>query len=114
MLAKHDVTEQQWRVLRVLAESGQLDASEVALRASILSPSLTRIIRNLEDRKFIRRKKDASDGRRVMLEIAPGGTALIKKALPESASAYERLDARFGAARINQILDLLDEIANTK
>ena len=114
MLAKHDVTEQQWRVVRVLAEADQLDASEVAVRASILAPSLTRIIRNLEDRKLIRRKKDASDGRRVMLEVAPGGAALIKKVMPESAAAYERLDARFGAARINQLLDLLDKIVDTK
>ena len=114
MLAKHDVTEQQWRVMRVLAEAGQLDASEVALRASILSPSLTRIIRNLEDRKLIRRKKDSNDGRRVMLEIAPSGAALIKKVMPESASAYQRLDVRYGAARINQLLDLLDEITSTK
>jgi homoprotocatechuate degradation regulator HpaR len=111
MLAQHDVTEQQWRVVRVLAEAGQLDASEVALRASILAPSLTRIIRNLEDRKLIRRKRDAADGRRVILEIAPGGAALIKKAMPESAAAYARLEARFGAQRINALLDLLDEIA---
>ena len=114
MLAKHGVTEQQWRVVRVLAEAGQLDASEVALRASILSPSLTRIIRNLEDRKLIRRKKDATDGRRVMLEIAPSGAALIKKVMPESAAAYERLDVRYGAAKINELLDLLDAIAIPK
>ena len=114
MLAKHNVTEQQWRVVRVLAEAVQLDASDLALRASILSPSLTRIIRNLEVRKLIRRKKDATDGRRVMLEIAPSGAALIKKVMPESASAYQRLDVRYGAARINELLDLLDEIASIK
>ena len=110
MLAHHDVTEQQWRVVRVLAEAGKLDATEVALRASILAPSLTRIIRNLEDRKLIKRKKDASDGRRVILEIAPLGAALIKKALPETAAAYGRLEARFGAAKLNVLLDLLDEV----
>lgn len=109
MLARIDMTEQQWRVVRVLAEAGALDASEVALRASILAPSLTRIIRNLEERKLIRRKKDNSDGRRVILEIAPGGAALIKKAIPESAAAYERLEARFGATHINTLLDLLDQ-----
>ena len=114
MLAKHGVTEQQWRVVRVLAEAGQLDASELALRASILSPSLTRIIRNLEYRKLVRRKKDATDGRRVMLEIAPSGAALIRKVMPESASAYQRLDVRYGAERIDELLDLLDEIASIK
>ena len=112
MLDRHGVTEQQWRVVRVLAEAGQLDASEVAVRASILAPSLTRIIRNLVDRKLIRRKKDAADGRRVILEIAPAGAALIRRVMPESAAAYERLDARFGALMINKLLDMLDEITD--
>lgn len=114
MLARHDVTEQQWRVVRVLAEAGQLDATEVALRASILAPSLTRIIRNLEDRKLLKRKKDASDGRRVILEIAPQGAALIKKALPETVLAYERLELRFGAEKLTALLDLLDEVTASK
>ncbi len=39
ILAAHDVTEQQWRVIRVLAEAGMLDASEVAEKAFILAPS---------------------------------------------------------------------------
>lgn len=114
ILARYDVTEQQWRVVRVLAEAGQLDATEVALRASVLAPSLTRIIRNLEERKLIKRKKDASDGRRVILEIAPMGAALIKKALPETAAAYERLEERYGSTRLNSLLDLLDEVSAAK
>jgi hypothetical protein len=39
MLARHDITEQQWRVLRVLAETGPVEATELANRASILPPS---------------------------------------------------------------------------
>ncbi len=73
MLGRYDVTEQQWRVLRVLAEAGKLDATDVAKPASILAPSLTRIIRALEDRKLIRRLKDQVDGRRVILEISSSG-----------------------------------------
>src|SRR6218665_2043626 len=61
MLARHDVTEQQWRVIRVLGEASPLDATEVAERASILAPSLTRIIKALEDRGFITRGKFADD-----------------------------------------------------
>ncbi|MGO7998126.1 hypothetical protein ACC734_37775, partial [Rhizobium ruizarguesonis] len=37
MLALHDVTEQQWRVIRILAEAGTLDASEMSERAFILA-----------------------------------------------------------------------------
>jgi homoprotocatechuate degradation regulator HpaR len=111
MLARHDVTEQQWRVIRVVAEAGRLDASEVAARASILAPSLTRMIRVLETRKFIKRRKDASDGRRVVLEIAPAGAALIERASPESLAIHDRLEAKFGTAKLDTLLDLLDELA---
>ena len=50
ILAARDVTEQQWRVIRVLGEESPLDASEAADRACVLAPSLTRIIKALEDR----------------------------------------------------------------
>jgi homoprotocatechuate degradation regulator HpaR len=114
MLSRHDVTEQQWRVIRVVAEAGTLDASEVANRASILAPSLTRIIRSLENRKFVRRSKDAKDGRRVMLEITPSGLSFIESAIPESISIHEVIEARIGQKKLNELLDLLAEVENFK
>jgi homoprotocatechuate degradation regulator HpaR len=112
MLSRHDVTEQQWRVIRVVAEAGKLDASEVAARASILAPSLTRMIRTLETRKFIKRRKDVNDGRRVILEIAPAGAALIERASPESLDIYNSIETKFGKAKLEALLDLLDELQN--
>jgi hypothetical protein len=47
MLADVGVTEQQWRVLRVLAERGTLDPTEIADRSCLLMPSLTRILQTL-------------------------------------------------------------------
>ena len=44
-LREHGLSDQQWRVLRVLNEGGALDAAELAARANILAPSLTRMIR---------------------------------------------------------------------
>lgn len=111
MLIRHEVTEQQWRVIRVVAEAGKLDASEVAARASILAPSLTRMIRSLEKRKFIKRRKDANDGRRVILEICAVGTALIERASPESLAIYDRIESKFGTSKLESLLDLLDELA---
>ncbi|MGO7418398.1 MarR family transcriptional regulator, partial [Rhizobium ruizarguesonis] len=57
MLALHDVTEQQWRVIRLLAEAGTLDASEMSERAFILAPSPTRILRSPKERGFINKRK---------------------------------------------------------
>ena len=111
MLAIHDVTEQQWRVIRILAEAGTLDASEMADRAFILAPSLTRIIRSLEERGFITKSKDEQDGRRVLLRITPAGLKIINEVSPDSRMIYKAIENRFGRDRIEQLLEMLDELA---
>ncbi|ANL69830.1 MarR family transcriptional regulator protein (plasmid) [Rhizobium phaseoli] len=111
ILAAHDVTEQQWRVIRVLSEAGTLDASDVADKASILAPSLTRMIRSLEERGFIKKYKDKADGRRVLLRITPAGQAMVDEVMPESLKVYADIGARFGAERVEELLDMLDDLA---
>jgi homoprotocatechuate degradation regulator HpaR len=113
MLAAHDITEQQWRVIRILGEQGIIDASEMAEKAFILAPSLTRIIRTLEERGLLHKHKDENDGRRVLLEITPAGLEIIYKVTPESRLIYKQLEARFGAEKIDALLDMLDELASS-
>jgi len=99
MLARHDVTEQQWRVIRVLGEESPLGASEVAVRAAILGPSLTRIIKALEARGMITRDVHASDARRVDLAITP-----------ERRSIFEEIERKHGRPQLDALLDLLEEL----
>ena len=80
--------------------------------AFILAPSLTRIIRSLEERGLITKHKDADDGRRVLLEIAPEGMRVIADVSPESRAIYEELEARYGHERVEVLLDMLDELAS--
>ncbi len=110
MLADHGVTEQQWRVIRVLAESDTLDASEVAEQAFILAPSLTRMIRSLEERCFISKHKDTGDGRRVLLKIAPAGMEIIRAVMPDSRKIYSALEERYGRERLDSLIEMLDEL----
>jgi homoprotocatechuate degradation regulator HpaR len=114
MLARLQVTEQQWRVIRVVAEAGQIDATEAAARAAILAPSLTRMIRTLVTLKFIKRLRDKEDGRKVILEITPAGQKLVQNALPESMKIYQHIETQFGEKNLNQLLDLLDTLSNTQ
>jgi homoprotocatechuate degradation regulator HpaR len=110
LLAAHDVTEQQWRVIRVLGEAGRLDATELAARSCILAPSLTRILRALDERGLIVRGKDEEDGRRIVVEISDAGHRLIADVMPESRVIYAEMEARFGRARIDALLDMLQEL----
>ena len=114
ILADHDVTEQQWRVIRVLSQAGTLDATEVAEKAFILAPSLTRMLRSLEERGLITRHKDKEDGRRVLLRLAPAGQAVIDEVMPDSRRVYADIDTRFGADRVETLLDMLEELAALK
>jgi len=114
MLARHDITEQQWRVLRELAENGPQEATELANRASILPPSLTRIIKAMEERGFVTRGKVENDGRRVMLAISPAGLTLIEELAPERRTIYDAIEKRYGAEQHEKLLDMLQALIDTE
>lgn len=114
MLARHDITEQQWRVLRELAEHGPQEATELANRASILPPSLTRIIKAMEERGFVTRGKVENDGRRVMLAISPAGLTLIEELAPERRTIYDAIEKRYGAEEHEKLLDMLQALIDTE
>ncbi|MDC0739554.1 homoprotocatechuate degradation operon regulator HpaR [Cognatishimia sp. SS12] len=114
MLADTGVTEQQWRVLRVLAEYGPQDATEVSERACLLMPSLTRIVKRMSEVGLITREKDARDGRRQTLSLTAEGQALIDNNLTTAVSIIADIKARVGAEEYERLLDLLEAVAQSK
>lgn len=110
MLNRLDVSEQQWRVLRVLLEVEALDASELANCASILAPSLSRILKTLESKQFIALKKDPNDGRRTLVSLTEAGTEFLMGAAPDSAAIYAEIEAIIGHDRIESLIDELDDL----
>ena len=111
ILHARDVTEQQWRVIRVLGEDSPLDTGEVAVRARLLAPSLTRIVKGLEERRLILRERDVNDGRRISLAIAPPGMALIRDLTPQTEAVYTELEHSYGRERIEHLIDVLDGLS---
>jgi homoprotocatechuate degradation regulator HpaR len=47
-LREHGLSDQQWRVLRVLGEHGTVETGRVAREAYILGPSLTGVLARME------------------------------------------------------------------
>ncbi|MDQ2091099.1 homoprotocatechuate degradation operon regulator HpaR [Marimonas arenosa] len=111
MLNKAGVTEQQWRVLRVLDERGTTDPKDLASAACLLNPSLTRIMQLLEKKGLISRTDHPSDRRKVLLDITDEGRALLAAAAPESNIIFARLEERYGRERMDQLLDLLNDLS---
>lgn len=112
MLADHDLTEQQWRVLRALtATEGAVDAGELAQRTFLLAPSLSRILADLDRRGFIRRAADAADQRRSLIELSAHGVDLVQQVAPESEHCYAAIEDAFGAGRLHHLIGELHELA---
>nr|WP_263618933.1 homoprotocatechuate degradation operon regulator HpaR [Ruegeria profundi] len=92
MLQKAGITEQQWRVLRVLSESGKMDTGMLANRAALMSPSLSRIIHSMENAGLVSREADPNDRRRQHIAITGAGQAIINDHMTEASdiAAYYR------------------------
>ncbi|GBQ27807.1 transcriptional regulator [Gluconacetobacter sacchari DSM 12717] len=111
LLAEHGLTAQQWRVIRLLHEHRILDASQLAERAFILPPSLTRILANLEARTLVTRLQPTSDRRRYLFCLTGEGEAIFRSVLPDSMKIYTELEDYFSRDQIALLLDLLHRLA---
>ena len=111
MLAKHNFTEQQWRVLRVLGEKGPCDAGQLAENACILSPSLSRIINNLITNNYIEKKLDSNDKRKIILKISDQGIQMLEQIKPEYLAILKSIQKKYGEEKLTGLLDLLSEIS---
>lgn len=112
LLAVHDLTEQQWRVLRALtAADGRLDLTGLAERTALQVPSASRIIANLEGRGLVERGTTEGDQRRASLGLSSAGRELVRRIAPRSEAAYNRIEEEFGAERLARLLEELADLA---
>ena len=110
MLSETGITEQQWRVLRVLAEFGRLDAKTLADRSSLLFPSLTRIAATLREKGLITQTRDDKDRRRQFVEITPQGQRIIDDHTPQAALIVSNFKQILGEQDYETLLDLLTRL----
>ena len=111
MLADVGLTEQQWRVLRVLDEAGPSDPTRIAEAASLLLPSLTRILQKLEAKGMIDRAADPEDRRRQVVRITETGAGLIAQNQDRSVALSRHVEEMLGEEKHGLLLDLLNELS---
>ena len=112
MLRKHNLTEQRWRVIRVIYEHNHIDEGELAEKSFLLSPSLTRILRYLESEKIVLRSGDIKDQRRSVFRLTDKGKEIINKVAPETESIYSDIERIFGSKEFSKIFNLLEKFSN--
>jgi len=111
IFAKMGITEQQWRVMRVLYSRGRVESWQLAQDAYLLKPSLSRILRDLSAEKYLKKEVDRADSRRVWVSLTSRGVALCNKVGPMLELNQQQVLADFPSADLQTLLDLLDKFA---
>jgi DNA-binding MarR family transcriptional regulator len=95
MLAPHDVTLQQFNVLRILrgARPEGLCTLSIAERMIEETPGITRLIDRLEKKGLVRRVRSEEDRRQVWCRITPAGERLLVR-LDDPVEAFDRAAVR--------------------
>ena len=109
-LREHGLSDQQWRVLRVLGEHGTVETGRVAREAYILGPSLTGVLARMERDGLIRRERDPADQRRTVVEATSKGLKLVEKLSRTIESHYEWMEKSLGKQKLAELYGLLDQV----
>ncbi|MEE3278158.1 MAG: homoprotocatechuate degradation operon regulator HpaR [Pseudomonadota bacterium] len=110
MLRSHGLTEQQWRVIRVLASDKELDIGELSQKTFLLAPSLTRILKALVRDGLVTRTPGPGDLRRVSIRLSKAGRSIYNNVSPNSERIYREIEDRFGVQKLNHLYGLLNEL----
>jgi len=105
------LTEQQWRVLRVLWDAEALTFNRLAALTLIPSPSLVGIVDRMERAELVTRQRSQADRRKVNVVLTSQGVALEDEIMPRVASAYAELKQSVDPQTWEQVIRGLNAIA---
>ena len=109
ILRERGITEQQWRVLRTLNDTGDMEPNQLADACLILSPSLTRMLAAMEQSEMIVRTKSSVDQRRQVISLTPKSRQFLADVEPQVDAEYARIEAQLGRARLDALYAAIDE-----
>jgi len=114
VLQEISLTEQQWRIIRALAEHQELESKQLADLCCILSPSLTGIINRLEQQGYIQRRRSAEDQRRVLISLTDKAQAMFEQVTPLLEDRYREISQQFTQENLDQLSELLNKLSALK
>jgi len=83
LFARYGVTEQQWRVLRVIWTSENVTSARLSQRTLLSPPSLVNIIDRLEKKGLVTRIRNADDRRQTFIVASEKGRQLQQEVTPQ-------------------------------
>jgi len=106
------VTEQQWRVLRVLWEQKHLTATQISSLTLLPSPSLVGILDRLEKKDLVKRLRSSTDRRQVHITITKLGKELQSKVMPKVKKIQDQIKQKLSKTEWEQINKILEKVGS--
>lgn len=101
------INRTDFRCLDILDRGGRMTAGQLATAAHLTSGAVTAVLDHLEEAGFVRRVRDASDRRRVLIEVMPD---LLARSMPIYGPIIKdgaRAMARYTDEQLETILDFM-------
>ena len=116
-LREHGLSDQQWRVLRVLGEHANsteaaegVETGRVAREAFLLGPSLTGVLTRMERDGLIERSRCSQDARRTVVRATKLGLSKVAKLCEAIEAHYAWMESELGKQKLAQLYQLLDAV----
>ena len=110
ILQSHGLTEQQWRIVRALLESGPLEPRQIGQQCCISSPSLAGVLARMDELGLVKRERLAQDARRVLVSLSPASRALAASMAPQIEAVYAQLEQQLGGDFMARLVRMLDTL----
>ena len=113
-LREHGLSDQQWRVLRVLGEHAHctegVETGRVAREAFLLGPSLTGVLTRMARDGLIERQRCPQDARRTVVRATALGLRKVAQLSEAIEAHYAFMESELGKQKLAQLYQLLDAV----
>jgi len=110
---EHGITEQQWRILRVLWEINECTSAELAKKTLLPSPSMVGIIDRMSAKNLVSRNRSEEDRRIVNVSLTDNGRTLQDKLMPQVDAIYEQMMSRCDDEAWQVMINTMQTIIDT-
>ena len=111
-LAAHDLTHQQYNVLRILRGAGAQGIPTLAIADRLIecTPGMTRLLDRMETKGLVLRKRCREDRRQVLCYAAPRGNDLLDQLEPILRPLVERFFERIRPAELETFIETMERV----
>jgi DNA-binding MarR family transcriptional regulator len=101
-----------WECLSLLFEHGPVTAGRLAELTGLTTGAVTGLIDRLETAGYVRRRRDAGDRRRVIVELVPSALPSVLPLFEPMLADMRALHARYGEAELAAMVECLEGAAD--